>query len=226
MSSSKVFAIVPIRIQPSTKHRLARSLDAPQRRRLVQSMLVDVIKAITQSHLISRFAIVTSDKEFLADYYESVFELHRSNVQGLNLELEGYLTDLGKKDIGHAIIILGDLPMLSGTVLDEIIQSGLKANRPVIAKDWRGKGTNVLFFPFPKAFKLQFGENSFEKHMLELETVGSHPIIYHAMETALDIDDDAAIEQFLILARADAKIRETKTYRLLRVDEKRSGKVA
>ena len=61
--------------------------------------------------------------------------------------------------------------------------------------------------------------------MNELESKGVNPIIFHAMETALDIDDDAAIHQFLTLARLDEKIRKTNTYRLLR-DEKRSGKVA
>ena len=226
MPTSEIVAIVPIRFLPSTKHRLSHSLDSTQRQKLVQSMLVDVIKAIRQSQLIERFVIVTSDEKFLADYADSVFELHRSNVQGLNLELEAYLEKLETKGHGHTVIILGDLPMITGAVLDEIIQSGLQSNRPVIAKDWRGRGTNVLFFSYPCAFKLQFGEASFEKHLREFEAHGVNPIIYHAMETALDIDNDAAIEQFLILAREDAKIRKTRTYQLLRVDEKRGGKVA
>ncbi len=226
MSKSEIVAIVPIRFLPTTKNRLERSLDTPQRHQLVKSMLVDVIKAIKHSQMITRFVIVTSDEKFLADYTDAVFELYRSSVRGLNPELTAYLDVLSQKGSGHAIIILGDLPMVSGTVLDEIIRSGLQSARPVIAKDWRGSGTNALFFSYPLTFNLQFGENSFQKHMAELDSKGFNPIVYHAMETALDIDDDTAIAQFLALARKDAKIHDTQTYRLLHVDEKRSGKVA
>jgi hypothetical protein len=45
------------------------------------------------------------------------------------------------------------------------------------------------------------------------------------METALDIDDDVAIKQFMALAQLDDTIRNTHTYRLLRLDDKKDGAV-
>ncbi|MFX1581860.1 MAG: 2-phospho-L-lactate guanylyltransferase [Promethearchaeota archaeon] len=225
MTETEIIAIIPIRFLPSTKNRLERSLDTSQRQRLVQAMLTDVIKAVEQSKLISRFVIVTQDKDFLASFSDPLFEIHRSVSQGLNEELTEYVTQLGQSQRGYALIILGDLPLLTGATLDELIWSGLQSKRPVIAKDWKGSGTNVLFFAYPLGFKLQFGEKSFQKHMKELQKNELNPIVYHSMATALDIDDGAAIRQLRILAQEDEVIREARTFQVLFVDEKRGGKV-
>jgi 2-phospho-L-lactate guanylyltransferase len=217
MTTSEIVVIIPVRFLPSTKHRLARSFDAKQRRLLVHSMLEDVLHAIHQSKLITRTIIVTSDDNFKATYPNLDLDLQRSEIQGLNQELTGFINSLSRKETGHVLIILGDLPLLTGIVLDDIIWSGLQSDRPVIAQDWKGKGTNLLFFTHPLTFRLQFGENSCEKHVEELQSKGFNPIIYHAMETALDIDDEAAITQLVKLARLDVKVQNTRTYQFLRI---------
>ncbi len=226
MLENQITAVVPIRFLPATKHRLAKHLDAQTRQQLVKAMLVDVIKAINSSQLIKQFSIVTSDKEFLSTLSQSEFDLHKSALKGLNEELSEYITILDGKEIRYAIIILGDLPLLSGTVLDDLIQSGLRFKRPVIAQDWKGTGTNILFFSLPLTFQLQFGRNSLQNHINELQRKGINPIIYHAIETALDIDDEIAIQRLVRLAHLDKKLQRTNTYRLLKVDEKRKGKAA
>jgi 2-phospho-L-lactate guanylyltransferase (CobY/MobA/RfbA family) len=121
---------------------------------------------------------------------------------------------------------LGDLPLLTGKVLDDLIWSGLRTRRAVIAKDWKGMGTNVLFFAYPLRFELCFGESSLQKHIRELESNDLNPIIYYAMETALDIDDAMAIDQFMMLAQFDEAIQETSTFALLHHEVKKKDKVA
>ena len=217
MTASEIVAIIPVRFLPSTKHRLAQRFDATQRRLLVHSMLKDVLRAIHQSKLISRSIIVTSDENFKATYPNLDLDLQRSEIHGLNQELTEFLNSLSRKGTRHVIIILGDLPLLTGVVLDDLIWSGLQSDRPVIAQDWKGRGTNLLFFTQPLTFKLQFGENSCEKHKKELQSKGFNPIIYHAMETALDIDDEAAIGQLVNLARFDMKVQNTRTFQFLRI---------
>jgi 2-phospho-L-lactate guanylyltransferase len=188
-------------------------------------MLSDVIRAIGKSELVSRFFIVTHDQDFLNSFSDQLFEIQRSAIQGLNEELTECIAQLGQTYTGHAIIILGDLPLLTGAILDELIWTGLKSNRPVIAKDWKGVGTNILFFHYPPGFNFQFGPDSFQRHMEEFQKKGFNPIVYHSMATALDIDDDAALHQLRMLAHQDRRIQQTRTFRLLFVDEKRGGKV-
>ncbi len=217
MTTSEIVAIIPVRFLPYTKHRLAQRFDATQRRLLVHSMLEDVLNAIHQSKLITRSTILTSDDNFIATYPNLDLDLQRSEIHGINQELTTFINLLSRKGTRHVLIILGDLPLLTGVVLDDLIWSGLQSDRPVIAQDWKGRGTNLLFFTHPLTFRLQFGENSCEKHMEELQSKGFNPIIYHAMETALDIDDEAAIGQLEKLARFDVKVQNTRTYQFLRI---------
>jgi 2-phospho-L-lactate guanylyltransferase len=216
MTTSEIVAIIPVRFLPSTKHRLARSFDATQRRLLVHSMLEDVLNAIHQSKLITRSVIITSDDNFLETYTNLRSDLQRSEIHGLNQELTEFINSLNHRGTGHVIIVLGDLPLLTGLVLDDLIWFGLQSERSVIAQGWKGKGTNLLFFTYPLTFTLQFGKNSCKKHLEELKSMGFNPIIYHAMETALDIDDETAVDQLLKLARIDAKVQNTRTYKFLR----------
>ena len=219
MTTGEIVAIIPVRFLPSTKHRLAHSFNTVQRKQLVHSMLEDVLHAIQQSTLISRSIIVTSDENFLTSYPNPGIGLQRSEIYGLNQELTEFINSLSSKETGHILIILGDLPLLTGVVLDDFIRSGLQSTRPVIAQDWKRIGTNLIFFTYPLAFKLQFGENSFEKHMVELQSKGFDPIVYHAMETALDIDDEVSVEQLVKLAQIAKKVQETRTYQFLQVED-------
>jgi len=226
MSEPEIVAFIPIRFLPSTKNRLARSLDVQQRQDLVESMLFDVLKATSESDLITRTIIVTYDDKFLTSFTRSSFEIYKSSTQGLNEELTECLEHCSQRSSGYSIIILGDLPLLSGKVLDNLIWAGLRTARPVIAKDWKGVGTNILFFKYPQRFQFCFGEGSLQKHLRELEAHSLNPIIYYAIETALDIDDISAIEQLMKLAQLDGTIQQTKTFAHLELEIKRKGKVA
>ncbi len=226
MPSSNTLAIVPIRFQPSTKQRLAQILDTAMRQQLVKAMLIDVLTAISHAHSIGRCVLVTSDVNFLSGFVPSQFELFKSKTSGLNQELNEFIQGLSDEEIRNAIVILADLPLLTGDILDEIIQSGQKTKRPVIAQDWRRSGTNILYFDVPPIFNFHFGKQSSQRHMADFSNAGLNPIIYRSLETALDLDDSFAIMRFLVVAASNERFQQTNTYRLLKTDEKRKGKAA
>ncbi|MFX1577308.1 MAG: 2-phospho-L-lactate guanylyltransferase [Promethearchaeota archaeon] len=224
MAANEIVAIVPIRFHPSTKHRLAPSLDTNQRKQLVQYMLLDILAAINHSKMITRRLIVTNDESFQEVSRQSGVEVYRSDTLGLNEELTECIASLSQTDSGFAVVILGDLPLLTDTILDELIWAGLQSNRPVIARDWKNVGTNALFFTYPLTFKLQFGTESYQKHVTELRSNGFNPIVYHAIETALDLDDNEAITQLFLLAAHDDKVQDTRTFQFLREVAKTKGR--
>jgi 2-phospho-L-lactate guanylyltransferase len=224
MAANEIVAIVPVRFHPSTKHRLAQSLDTNQRKQLVQYMLLDILEAINLSKMITRRLIVTNDESFQEVSRQSGVEVYRSDTLGLNEELTECIDSLSQTDSGFAVVILGDLPLLTDTVLDDLIWAGLQSNRPVIARDWKNVGTNALFFHYPLTFKLQFGKESFQKHKTQLRSNGFNPIIYHAIETALDLDDNEAITQLFVLAAQDGKVQDTRTFQFLREAAKAKGR--
>jgi 2-phospho-L-lactate guanylyltransferase len=217
-------AVLPIRFSPESKNRLRNLLNKYERITLVRAMLGDTIKAVTDATLIDSFALVTPDAQFLGDAPQPVFELHRSETTGLNEELTAYVNILHQKAVQSVIIILPDLPLLTGRILDEMITVGTENQRPVIAPDWRRLGTNILFFPLPPPIQFTFGDKSCQKHLASFAAVGLNPITYFAIETALDIDDEAALQRFFLSARSQPAWQATITYRTLWVDEKKKGK--
>jgi 2-phospho-L-lactate guanylyltransferase len=218
-------AVLPIRFSPESKHRLRNLLNKHERITLIRAMLGDTIKAVTDATLIDSFALITPDTQFLGDTPQPAFELHRSEMTGLNEELTAYVNILHQKAVQSVIIILPDLPLLTGRILDEMIAAGIETQRPVIAPDWRRVGTNILFFPLPPPIQFAFGDQSCKKHLASFAAGGVTPITYFAIETALDIDDEAALQRFFLSARSQPAWQATITYRTLWVDEKKKGKV-
>ena len=216
-------AVLPIRFSNESKHRLRNLLTKHERMTLVRAMLRDTIKAITNAKLIDSFTLVTPNTHFPPDSKPAV-ELHRSQTTGLNEELTEYVNILHQQAVQNVIIILPDLPLLTGAILDELITAGNQSQRPVIAPDWRRCGTNILFFRLPSPIQFSFGEDSLKKHLANFTTTGLEPITYFAVETALDIDDEAALQRFFLTAATQPTWQATNTYQALWVDAKRKGK--
>jgi 2-phospho-L-lactate guanylyltransferase len=221
MKLNSTVALIPVRFFPEAKHRLAENWDTTSRRALVQAMLADVLAALESAKTIDQRIIVTCDEIFSTEYHQENVETYRSSVKGLNSELMTHVHHLEENGIQNILIILADLPLLTSEVIDEIVTTGQNTQRPVIAQDWKGTGTNILFCHLPLPIEPCFGYQSLQNYQTGFEKANLSPIIYHSVESALDIDDDLAIERFLVLALLDKKRQQTHTYRLLDREEKK-----
>ncbi len=221
MKLSSTVALIPVRFHPEAKHRLAENWDTTGRRALVQAMLADVLAALDFAKTIGQRILVTCDESFSSKYPQDNVETYRSTVKELNSELMACIQHLTENGVQDVVIILADLPLLTNETLDEIVTIGQRAKRPVIAQDWKGTGTNILFSPLPLSIELCFGNQSLQKYRTRFEEANLTPIIYHSVESALDIDDDLSIERFLLLTRLDKKRQQTHTFRLLNREEKK-----
>ena len=221
MKLNNTVALIPVRFFPEAKHRLAEKWDTASRKALVQAMLADVLTALESAETIDQRIIVTCDENFSSEYPQDNVETYRSTVKGLNSELMTYTHRLEETGIQHILIILADLPFLTCEVVDEIVTTGLNTQRPVIAQDWKGSGTNILFCHLPLPIELCFGNQSLQNYQACFNEVNLTPIIYHSVESALDIDDELAIERFFVLAHLNKKRQQTHTYRLLDREEKK-----
>jgi 2-phospho-L-lactate guanylyltransferase len=221
MKLNGTVALIPVRFFPEAKHRLAENWDTTRRRELVQAMLADVLTALESAKTIDQRIIVTCDEIFSTEYPQENVETYRSTVKGLNSELMTYIHRLEENGIQSILIILADLPLLTSEVVDEIVFTGQNTQRPVIAQDWKGTGTNILFSHLPLPIELCFGYQSLQNYQTRFEEANLTPIFYHSVESTLDIDDDLAIERFLVLALLNKKRQQTQTYRLLDREEKK-----
>jgi 2-phospho-L-lactate guanylyltransferase len=218
LNSNNVIAILPIRITQQSKNRLASVFEIETRLELAHVMLKDVLQAIRDSRYISQTILVCSDYETHSRLQSFEPEIFFTPKQGLNEELALAANHAITLEPDALIYILADLPLLTGLTINQIIQTGLEKASSVIASDWHGTGTNVLFIQPPNAFKPQFGSKSFERHLHMAHSL-NHPIVcitFPNLEPNLDIDDWESIQIFLKKVQELEGAQKTYTYRFLK----------
>lgn len=211
----RITAILPVRLLPSAKKRLEGLLDDSARHRLVLAMLKDALTAATEAREIQHVMMVTNDEKLKAPRRSQRVETFIANSGSLNGDLATAIEHARNQGADAVLIVLPDLPLLTATTLDALIQAGRGETAVVIAKDWRGTGTNALYLRPPAALHPQFGSNSFDAHLAQAKRAGLNPVSFVANETALDLDDAEALTRFQQVATGLPKARTTNTYRTL-----------
>lgn len=211
----RITAILPVRLLPSAKKRLEGLLDDSARHRLVLAMLKDALTAATQAREIQHIIIVTNDEKLKAPSRSQRVETFIAKRGSLNGDIAAAIEHARGQGADAVLIVLPDLPLLTGKTLDAVIQAGRGETAVVIARDWRGTGTNALFLRPPAAVQPQFGPNSFDAHLAQAKRAGLDPLSFIANETALDLDDVEALTRFQQIATGSPKAQTTNTYRAL-----------
>ncbi len=215
MTSPSTTAIIPVRLFPSTKHRLSTLLEDSQRHALVQAMLEDVLDAVENASTIKDIIVVTSDAELEEVTHQRGHDVFPPTVAGLNGELTEAIQYAEDKGAEAVVIILADLPLLTGKVLDQMIQGGYQQSCLMMAQDWRGSGTNILYLHPPSVLQLHFGMGSLSSHLAAAQEAGLSASCFAAFESALDLDDPDAAHRFLSIAQDNPQAQSTRTYRIL-----------
>jgi 2-phospho-L-lactate guanylyltransferase (CobY/MobA/RfbA family) len=96
-----------------------------------------------------------------------------------------------------------------------MIQGGCQQSCLMMAQDWRGSGTNILYLHPPSVLQLHFGMGSLSSHLTAAEEAGLSASCFAAFETALDLDDPDTAHRFLRIAEESPHAQTTRTYRVL-----------
>ena len=211
----RITAILPVRLLPSAKKRLEGLLDDSARHRLVLAMLKDALTAATQAREIQHILVVTNDEKLKAPSRSQRVEVFVANRGSLNGDIATAIEHARDQGADAVLILLPDLPLLTGKTLDALIQAGRGETFVVIAGDWRGTGTNALYLRPPTAVPPQFGANSFDAHLALAKRAELNPVSFTANETALDLDDAEALTRFQQIATESPKANASNTYRVL-----------
>jgi 2-phospho-L-lactate guanylyltransferase len=216
MTNPYTTAIIPVRLLPTAKHRLSTLLEDTERKELVQAMLEDVLDAAENATTINDVIVVTNDVELEAIVRGRGHDVFpATEPTGLNRELTEAIQYAEEKGAEAVVIILADLPLLTGDVLDQMIEGSCQQSCLMIAQDWRGKGTNILYLHPPSVLELQFGLGSLTSHLAAAQEAGVAASCFAAFETALDLDDPDAAHRFLRVAADNPQAQTTRTYRVL-----------
>ena len=150
-----------------------------------------IIIALRDVPMVRDTVIVTSSAEVeIFAGHLGVRVMHQMRDEGINSACEAALASSSAVGITNALIVPGDLPLVTSESITALLQSSHLQERGVtIAPDRRHIGTNALVCTPADAIRLRFGPNSFAEH---LRTARDHGLVYRVFESselALDIDE-------------------------------------
>lgn len=156
------WALVAVKARPARKARLAGHLSAPERDRLTEVMLQDVLAALRASRSVDGVAVVTAEP---GRFDAQVLVLPDPGT-GLNDALASAASRLQDHGATHLLILHADLPFVTAAEVDQFVAAGRGAD-VVLAPDRSGTGTNALFLGLPTPLRFCFGEDSCARHHAE-----------------------------------------------------------
>jgi len=191
-----MWAIVPLKNLEFAKSRLAPSLSPEQRRDLMLDMVKTGLRALQGSRAISKIFLLSRDpacQQLAREFDIEILSLEKDRCinSGLQAATE-LLTQQGCKEL---YIQHGDLPVISTQAIDAFIYSHREAACDISLVSCKNRGgTNAMIACLPTTFTYQFGEQSFQKHCLQINSAQAEIKnlslnIFEHQQLALDLDN-------------------------------------
>jgi 2-phospho-L-lactate guanylyltransferase len=150
-----------------------------------------IITALRDVPMVRDTVIVTSSAEVeMFAGHLGVRVMHQVRDEGINSACEAAIASSSVVGITNALIIAGDLPLVTSESITALLQASHLQERGVtIVPDRRHTGTNALVATPADAIRLRFGPNSFAEHLRTAQEHGLEARVFESGEIALDIDE-------------------------------------
>jgi len=157
-----------------------------------------IITALRDVPMVRDIVIVTSSAEVeIFAGHLGVRVMHQMRDEGINSACEAALASSSAVGITNALIVPGDLPLVTSESITALLQSAHLQHRGVtIAPDRHHAGTNALVCTPADAIRLRFGPNSFAEHMRTAREHGLVSRVFESSELALDIDEPEDLDSW------------------------------
>ena len=185
------WALVALKAPAAAKGRLAETLTAAERSRLVGLMFDNVLGALRQAQSIAGIAVVTA--ELLQA--EGVTVLDDPGL-GLNEALAHAAHELAARGVTELLVLHADLPLVIGAEIDQVVAAGRQTGL-AIAPDKAGQGTNALYITLPQPFIFRFGADSCRRHLAEAAQQHKAMARVALPGLAFDVDEPQDLERLL-----------------------------
>jgi 2-phospho-L-lactate guanylyltransferase len=188
---SYIRAFVPLKHPACARQRLLETLTAKQRHSMYFKLARRIITALRDVPLVRDTVIMTSSAEVeIFAGHMGVRVMHQIRDEGINSACEAAIASSSAVGITNALIVAGDLPLVTSESLTSLLQGAHLQERGVtIVPDRRHLGTNALVCTPADAIRLRFGPNSFAAHLRTAQEHGLEARIFESSELALDIDE-------------------------------------
>jgi 2-phospho-L-lactate guanylyltransferase len=199
MPTPLTYAIIPVKPLARAKSRLARALKAPTRAALVRSIFSRTLDMIAQVERIDGVIVVSRDLTILELARQRHAIALAESDSGLNPAITQAAHWAQARHARSVIVIPVDLPLITPSDLNAVIDRAQEERCIVIAPDRHEDGTNVLLVRPPDAIHFVYGASSFNAHCVQAVEHGLSVHEYRSSTTAFDIDLPDDLEAYRLL---------------------------
>jgi 2-phospho-L-lactate guanylyltransferase len=190
MRAGPTWAIVPVKALSDAKRRLSAALSPELRRRLVLTMLENVLTTLGNVETIDVVLVVTPDPQVAALAAErGAAVLREERATGLNPALVQGLAHARLHGARSAIIVPADLPQATAEEVRGVVAAVATGRRVALVPSRDGEGTNALALAPPDALEPSFGPGSFVRHLAHAVARRLDTRVLQMPGLAADIDE-------------------------------------
>ncbi|MBX3049033.1 MAG: 2-phospho-L-lactate guanylyltransferase [Anaerolineales bacterium] len=184
-----LWAIVPVKPLRRGKSRLAGVLSEDERAALNQRLLLQTVDVLSRVPDVKNILVISRDPEALALAREQgARTLQEDGAPHLNVALQR-ATVVAKTYMATSILIVpADLPQITTTDIQALIDAASEPGVAVIAPDHRREGTNALLLNPVGDFPYDFGPDSFARHSRLAQEAGLQVKVLELESLAHDVD--------------------------------------
>jgi 2-phospho-L-lactate/phosphoenolpyruvate guanylyltransferase len=187
--------LVPVKNLNNAKQRLASLLDQASRTELAQTMLFDVLEAVSQCKTRTEVGLVTSDSFAIGLAHQFGFQVIADHANSGETDAIAMATGFCEsKGIGSTLVIPADIPLLRVSELDQILGAA-PAEGSVLVPAADGRGTNAILRRPAALFPLRFGNDSFKPHVIAARLTGKPCVVISLPGIGLDVDHPSDLKQ-------------------------------
>lgn len=198
MSTSDIWAIVPIKELDGAKQRLAPLLSPAQRRALIDVMMGEVLEAVAATPSLAGIIVVTVDPQATALATRLGARVVTDGARdGHTGSVMGGVRLLARERRGGMLTLPADIPAVTPQEISLVIGAHLPGRSFTISPAHDRLGSNTVICSPPDAVPLRFGDNSYYPHLEAGERSGIEPTVMPQPGIAMDIDHPIDLAAFL-----------------------------
>jgi 2-phospho-L-lactate/phosphoenolpyruvate guanylyltransferase len=200
---SDIWAVIPVKEFVDAKDRLSGLLSPQQRRRLAETMLMDVLDAVAGSRHLAGIVIVTLDPHATTLGEKIGARIVTDGARdGHTGSVDAGRRFLAREGRGGMIAMPGDIPAVRGSEIDAVLSAHLAAPSFTISPAHDDLGSNAVVCSPPEAVPLRFGDNSYFPHLDAARRQGIEPTVIRQPGIAMDIDHPVDLALILRLPQS------------------------
>src|SRR5690242_4099071 len=200
MRGDGIRAVVPAKDLAQAKRRLAGVLTPEERQGLAQSMLEDVLAALSGVSALAGTIVVTREAVFAATAQSlGARVIADLRHDGPSAAITLAATELAEEGAAGMLAVPADVPLATAAEIGAILAEVQTRPAVTLVPALADMGTNAIALTPSEAIPIRFGQQSFFQHLEAALERGIAPRILRLPGLGLDIDRPEDLAAFLVL---------------------------